>query len=199
MRHGLNTREGLAGSSSSIRRLIPATLIKEYFFCPRIPYIVMNSSHVQEEFHFMERGKEVERDLAKKAIEKLNAQIIAEKIEGTHEELGIYGVIDYVIRKENALHVLELKNTSYKETFLGHRFQAVAYVLIARRCGYPVRSAIIYYGESETIVEILPTWENIRTLLSVINAINRFLKVGMPRIKSSRCGVCSYRHICLEI
>ena len=72
MRHGLNTREGLAGSSSSIRRLIPATLIKEYFFCPRIPYIVMNSSHVQEEFHFMERGKEVERDLAKKAIENLD-------------------------------------------------------------------------------------------------------------------------------
>jgi len=192
-------KEDPVRSSSNVGVIIPATLIKEYFFCPRIPYIVLNTSHVQREYHFMTKGREIERKLAEEAIEKLNAKIVAEKVEGTHRTLRIYGVVDYIVECDKSLHVLEVKNSTYRDFLLGHKFQALAYLLIARDCNYLVRSTVIYYGVSKTFIEVFPTQENLRLLQQVVNSIRRSLRVGMPVSKSDKCGVCSYSHICMKL
>ncbi len=175
---------------------IPATLIKEYFFCPRIPYFWYFSSYDQHEFRFMELGKLQEERLIEEFLKKEKAKLIAKKIYGVDEELKVSGKIDAIIEKEGGLYVLEVKAMESKEyPYEGHYFQALAYAKIALSLGYRVRGAIIFYRDGKSY-EVLLTRANLEALRSVVRAIRRIFKTGLPHSRADRCGICSYSFFC---
>jgi len=172
------------------------TLIKEFFFCPRIPYIVLSTNYPQMPFEYVEIAKELEDEVIREALEIIGGEIVARKIEVSSHRLGLYGIIDCIVKVGGMLYVLEVKDVPHENLMISHKFQTLAYVLLAKETGINVRGGMIYYKRARKIFHIKPSKDSVKTLLRIIEYIHKSIKLGMPTIYGKKCATCSYRHLC---
>ena len=174
----------------------PASLIKLYLYCPRIPYFVLIFGIKERTTELMRAG----RDYHVKKLRKLKREGWEVNVFLRSEKYGIYGYIDALKKDENGYVVMEVKDTEYRKRLVKtHLYQAAAYALMVEEKLGRVWKVVIVYRDKE--VEFPFTSGIKRYCISIINKIRRICETGLvsPPNSFSRCKNCGYFKFCLSL
>lgn len=187
--------------------LIPATWIKQYYFCPRIIYFLgvlgyserLTESMIEgKDFHSSEEQK-AKRRRSVAGERRESAKSVWSKLSVVSEKLGLYGVIDEVYEVENGLVVVENKfMKAPRKPYPGHIYQAAAYAMLAEeKIGKLTRKIIIKYLRDKKVFEIPLTEDIKKHVLWIISRIKSIIeKEKLPRGNYRKCGNCGFAKIC---
>ncbi|MEM0253996.1 MAG: CRISPR-associated protein Cas4 [Candidatus Bathyarchaeia archaeon] len=187
--------------------LIPATWIKQYYFCPRIIYYLGVLGYSERLTESMIEGKEYhlsEEQRAKRrksvAGEKREpAKRVWSKLSLASEKLGLYGVVDEIYETENGLIIVENKfMKAPKKPYPGHIYQTAAYAMLAEeKLGKIVRKIVIKYLRSDKVFEIPLTEDMKKHVQWAISRIKSIIeREKLPRGNDKKCKNCGFIRIC---
>ena len=190
--------------------LIPVKWIEEYHYCPRIIYFMGVLGFRERETALMIEGREVEE--AEEVREKRRSTLLAKRRERVLDrwqnlalksgKLGLIGVVDLIIKTENGLKVVEIKNTNAKRLLPGYLYQTVAYGMLAEEAlKLPLRSVIIHHLKGGRTFEVNVTEELREHVKWTLTKIRNILsKEKLPATKRVReCRGCGYCRVCRRI
>ncbi len=192
---------------------IPVTLIKDYFFCPRIIYFTQVLGYTQRTTEYMIEGKEEDERQERLSKRRRTATPTYRvgtknrwrKLQVSSDRLGLYGTIDEVVETDNGLAVMERKHAGlssrYRKPTPDHLYQAVAYAMLAQEAlGRPVTEVIIHYTMSNRTVRVTVTPRMKRAVLRAVRRIRAIIdsESPPPYKPKPQCSGCTYRQVCLK-
>lgn len=182
--------------------LIPVSLIRQYYYCPRIVYFSQVLGLREMTTELMKAGKEEHAKEEQRDSRRKSVQVSGERYHRLHlrsERLGLEGVVDLVI-ENGELVVVERKYAERpKRPRKGHYYQVVAYaMLVESECGRPVRRGRIVYLKSKASVEFEITDEMRRHVLWAVNRIREIIEDEAlpPYEPRPGCRTCGYWTVC---
>lgn len=190
--------------------LIPATWIKQYYFCPRIIYFLgvlgcserLTESMIEGvEFHSSE-GEKAKRRRSVAGGRREQVKYVWRRLSVASERLGLYGVVDEVYETENGLVVVESKlMKAPRKPYPGHIYQAVAYaMMVEEKIGRMVRKIIVKYLRDDKTFEIPLTEDLKKHVLWTIRRIKSIIqKEKLPKGNHRKCRNCGFTKICSKI
>lgn len=174
----------------------PVSLIKQYLYCPRIPYFVLVLGFKERTTELMIDGKKKHDRVLKRMRSKgwnVNTFLKSKKY-------NIYGYVDAFRKEENGYVVMELKDTNYKKRILKmHLYQVAAYGLLVEENFGRVYKIIVRYNDKEIFRPFTRGIKNY--VVSIINKIHRIHDIGLVsiRIDKRKCYNCGFRNRCKEV
>ncbi len=168
----------------------PASILKYYFFCPRIPYFVLVLGVKERMTENMIEGKREHEKFYKRNEGMTNVFLKSEKF-------GIYGVVDRIVKTENGYIVIEFKNTEYnKKVVKSHLYQVAAYALMVEENFGRVKEVVIRYRKREVIFPFTIGIKNY--VKSIIKKIREICEEGLviEYKDKRRCKSCGFLRVC---
>ncbi|MEB3691955.1 MAG: CRISPR-associated protein Cas4 [Caldisphaeraceae archaeon] len=183
------------GGTLFIDAEVSVTQIKNYSFCPVIPWIEATYNVHEPESNAMKEGKKrVPSEIAQKI--GLERPYI-EEVMIVDKELGVKGKVDLISGKKR-LKVLEVKSFKRSaETSTHFRDQLFVYSLLVQRQMGRVVVSYLYLG-GDIISYDIGKYE-IERALKLINDTKRVvLSEEPPKVRPDprKCSYCWYRHMC---
>ena len=186
---------------------ITATDLKQYAFCPRIPYfqhVLGYNERVTESMLDGLGSEEAFREKEKrrrKLLKKIPAEEKVFNIRLCEPELGLMGKLDCAILSKHEAIPVEFKASKRpKKIGENHLNQLTAYaILLERHYGKIVRKGIIYYEKSDEAIEIEITQKRKRHVLKLLKELKTTLEQGLlPETNQpkTKCQNCGYKKIC---
>jgi len=186
-------KDAIARSSFETSFEFPASLIKQYLYCPRIPYFILVFGIRERVTELMKSGKEYHA----KKLKKLREEGWETNVFLRSKKYGIYGYVDALKKDENGYTVLEVKDTEYRRNAVKmHLYQAASYALMVEEVFGRVCRIVILYRDKE--VEFPFNRGIKRYCVSIINKIKRICENGLvyrPN-RVSRCKNCGFFKFC---
>jgi CRISPR-associated exonuclease Cas4 len=194
---------------SESRVLLTASMLVEYWYCPRFTYYmeVLGIRQYEEKRLKVQLGRDVHR---KKSLRpeylRKNIGVISQEKEVylSDSSLGICGILDEILFfQDGKLATLDYKFAYNKHKFKTQFLQNVFYSLLLES-HYRVRPDfcyIVYTRENNKLVKYEITGRDRDSVLSAIREVRRIISRGIfPKATSakSRCGDCTYRKICVQ-
>jgi len=190
--------------------LIPARMLNEYAYCPRLFYL----EWVQNEFTHSEDtlyGKLVHKKVDKesentKELEEIDAnnKIHSRSITLSSYTLGFIAVLDLIENEGKELIPVDYKKgaipNNEEKTYEPDRVQLCVQALLLRDNGYQCKEGVIYYAQSKTRVTVPITDDLIKRTLQLRDEARQVAVSGRippPLIDSPKCPRCSLVGICL--
>lgn len=206
-------RYGIRGETSLVPDLT-ASDVRQWFYCPRIPYYRFSMPRARPVTYKMDEGKlqhqrieELERRRTLRSY-GLRLEEKAGEVERHYrarlscDRLGVSGVVDLVLLTPREAIPVEYKHT---ESGLGlnHKYQLVTYaLLVEERWRRPVRRAFVHFIPMDRLQEV-PITPNGRTFVrGALGAIRRAVReerVPPPTPRRGRCGNCEYLRFCGDV
>ncbi|AIG97423.1 CRISPR-associated protein Cas4 [Archaeoglobus fulgidus DSM 8774] len=174
----------------------PVSLVKQYLYCPRIPYFTLIVGAKERITELMKYGREEH----KKRLRKMEKKGWKTNVLLKSEKYGIYGYVDAFRKEGNGYVVYEFKNTEYKKNvFKMHLYQTAAYALLVEENFGRVIKLVVEYGDKKVEAPFTRGIKNYA--VSIINKIHRIGETGLVSVKIDRrkCYNCGFRYICREI
>ena len=171
-------------------------MVKQYLYCPMIPYLILNLGVRERVTELMKSGKRKhERKLKSMKKQGWNVNTFL-----SSEKYGIYGYVDAFKKGENGYIVLEIKNTNYrKKTVKMHLYQAACYALMVEEEFGRVDRVVLRYQDKEVS---FPFTSGIKKYcISIINKIRKIAQGELVtyRYDKKRCLNCGYFKFCRGI
>ncbi len=184
------------------------TDVKQFAYCPRIPYYryVMPVRH--RKTYPMEHGKAVQA--AVEALEKRRGFRRYGVAEGTRrfglslrsDRLGLTGRLDLLIETAEACFPVDFKD-SEGPVRRNHRIQLAAYALLVEDClAKPVPAGFIYRVPAKDLVGVEIRAADREFAAVAISRIRHSViaeSVPQPTDVRNRCVACEYRNYCADI
>jgi CRISPR-associated exonuclease Cas4 len=183
---------------------IPINLIRQYLFCPRIPWFKYNLSIQPPEQSWMKAGEKYHNSQKTEYKRRFLNLIVEpyEKILNFQVEssiLGIHGIVDEIIKNEIEFLVVEYKLDSRKP-FKGQIFQALGYLYAAEETlKLKGKGAILIKGSAHKPYVINNTDILKVEFIKVLNNLKASLKrdsIPFSSADSNKCGQCEYLRHC---
>ena len=178
---------------------ITPTEVKEYTYCPMIPWLHHYTGTRTEPTPSMVAGKEkADADHKARVAESLGLPR-PHRIEVPLEDprLRLRGIID-VLAGDKTLTVVEVKAYKRPKHRARHyRAQLLAYALLAHNTIGPVRRAILVLGDKPVTYRI--TTHELEEAKTLIQNLKKTLENEEPprvRQPKAKCQYCWYRRIC---
>jgi CRISPR-associated exonuclease Cas4 len=187
---------------------LTVTDLKQWVYCPRIPYY----HHVMPvEFartYKMERGRDIEA--AVQAMEKRRGFRRYGLERGERRfgvwlhsaALGLSGKLDLLITTEEACYPVDFKDTEGGVRY-NHRIQLAAYaLLVEENFVRPVPTAFVYLVPSRQLVTVPVGRKEREQVLSAIVEMRRVIEeedMPGPTLVRARCIACEFRNYCADI
>ncbi|HDG98762.1 MAG TPA: CRISPR-associated protein Cas4 [Desulfobacterales bacterium] len=183
--------------------MFPVTLIKEYLFCPRIPYfiLVLNISEIST--GSMEMGKNLEnreklRAKRRKTLfrkEKVLRRWLNLKL--FSERLKLFGVVDEIVETEEGLVVVEYKYGALRRK--GVFYQTIAYaMLVSEHFKKRVNKIILVDLSTGKRLEIPFEERHSEHVKWIIGKLEEIVEKGKMPPRGSNCPSCLYRKFCIR-
>jgi len=185
--------------------------VKQYFFCPRIPFLTRALGVRERETWSMEEGKEKHEELRRKEARRVTVAL-RRKWKGWKKEFGVYlkseklrmsGYLDALLTNGSEYVPLEFKDAEKppgKKPPPNHYYQLVAYALLIEDVlNILVRRGLIYYAKSDALIEVIITQEAKGYVMKIIQKIRRFIEIGTPPQPSKKCSNCGYKLYCGKV
>ena len=187
--------------------LLPARMINEFVYCPRLFWLEYVEREFEESFDTVD-GERIHRqvdhpkgELPDNVAEMRSA---ATSIELSSVLLGVVAKIDMVRAKDGSVIPIDFKRGKQPPTPSGandpERVQLCIQALLLREHGYVCSAGQIYYAASRTYVTV-PIDDGLvaQTVAAIANARAVVERTTIPRplINSPKCGRCSLHSICL--
>ncbi len=182
--------------------------LKQFAFCPRIPYFSRVMPVRPPATELMDRGRRLEEEFQRLEVRR-NLSRYGWSEAKRHFGLYVYsdsrcmaGRIDLVLERADAVAVVDVKATA---GFIGdnHRMQAAAYqALASEHFKKPCLGAFIYFLDRQS-VELLdpnPEWAN-----GVVRAVETIRQMSVshefpPATKNRKaCEQCEFRNFCGDV
>lgn len=188
---------------------VPVSLLRQYCFCPRIPYFQLMiglqpsgpmwlkqglDHHAREEM-LLKRRK-----LDQFGVSSRNFRFLQD-VGLFDAALGLHGICDGVILTDDEVVPLEFK-LSESTPPLGARLQLTAYaMLLESQEERPVRRGFILYGRKGRSLEVAAD-EKLRTaVMTTADQIRRACgRAVLPHSAAteSQCAQCEYQNFCAD-
>jgi len=187
----------LIGASYELRKSIPATMVKEYLWCPAIPWIIHNYGAQPELTPSMERGLEFRKSRNLEEVANRFSLPTPRRYEVfvASKKLGAHGYIDIVAGSKH-LVVAEVK--AFKTKRWQHfKAQLLTYAAIANAEIAPVRKAMLILGTKAIEIEV--TQQDLEWIKRTIDKIKKVIESPEPPPVNpipNKCRYCTYRKHC---
>ncbi|MEM4683093.1 MAG: CRISPR-associated protein Cas4 [Ignisphaera sp.] len=190
--------------------MIPITIIKEYTYCPRIAYFKIFTilEPPTESMMYARESRPSLQNIYEAIKHKLSDRCCIEVDRYVYSNrLGIHGYVDALAICDKEAIPIEIKLRSspkaIKRYALHHVVQLVSYAIaVEETINKPVYRAIILSLEPRSVFEIAIS-PNIREIVyrSVKEIHKMIAEEKLPRSTPSktRCSICFYRNICINV
>jgi CRISPR-associated protein Cas1 len=196
----------LTGDYSAEPELIPARMLNEFIYCPRLFYLEWVDRL------WADSGDTVQGHLAHDANDRRGGRmptpdeerppLTTTQVEISDSGLGVVAVIDRVDHADGTSTPVDLKKGKAPREGLwpADRVQLLTQAVLLRRAGYAVTSAEVSYLASRTKVSIEITDSAQNEVAEVVAAARhtaRAVAAPLPLVNDSRCPRCSLVGLCL--
>ena len=184
---------------------LPISLIRQYLFCPRIPYYqeIMRLNPARpiwvkqgNEYHQQQQRLFKDRTLKRFG---LNTAKLSFNVEVNHEELGIHGIADCFIETPDKIYPVEFKLYGNKPT-KSQIYQTIAYGLaLAHTLQKPFDTAFILFEKKGKTHKIDVNNKLKQKVINQIDKIQNMLKDGNKPDSSAsqqQCTQCEFVNYC---
>lgn len=184
--------------------LIPISHIRQYLFCPRVPWFKHVMQFEPPEQGWVTQGKrwhEAHQPRHKRRLchylsppteRTLDAYVVSTR-------LGIHGYVDELITNGQQSVVMEYKVDSGKPT-LAQKLQLMAYVIaVEEPMHLEVVAAILLKGDATKQYKMVVDEKLKRTLLEVLYALRKTIashRMPSSSASSAQCDQCEYLRYC---
>lgn len=187
--------------------LLPARMINEYVYCPRLFWLEYVEREFQSSFDTVD-GERVHRRVDQPRGELPDefdrAKAEATSVELASAELGVVAKIDLVRTEGERAVPIDYKRGKIPQIEGGaydpERVQVCIQALLLREHGYTCDTARIYYASSNRFVDIAIDESLVELTHSALAAARALMERGSvpaPLEHSPKCGRCSLNSICL--
>jgi CRISPR-associated exonuclease Cas4 len=188
--------------------VLTATDLKQWAYCPRIPFYRHVLPVRPAPTYKMQRGKEVQA--AVEALERRRGFRAYAVRDGERRfsvwlesaRLGLSGKLDLVILTSDACYPVDFKDTE-GGVRRNHRVQLAAYALLAEEAfGRPAPEGFVYLVPAKEVVRVLLTEEDRAGVGQALADLRRTIaeeRMPPPTAVRARCVVCEYRNFCGDI
>ena len=190
---------------------IPVSYLRQFLFCPRIPYFVlMKGLNVKKTpwvkqgltFHDKSAMLTKRRNLTHYGLSSSDFRFLS-NINLNDEELGLHGICDGAIyTKTNEIFPLEFKITEGRPPALGAKLQLTAYaMLLERKENTTISRGFILMGKRGITFEIQFDEEMRLRVLRVAESIRITLDMALIPVTaatSAQCCQCEYSNFCAD-
>lgn len=203
------TDSGASGRGADAPELLPARMVNEYVYCPRLAYL----EWVQGEWddnadtvggRWAHRRVDVESSVEVPEAEAADRSLTARSVMLSSEALGAIARIDLLEVDGRLVTPVDYKRGPIPDTpdraWEPERVQLCVQGLILRDSGYQCDRGVLYFVESKTRVEIPFTPElevQARSALAGLRAMAQGGRMPPPLVDSPKCVRCSLAGICL--
>ena len=200
-------RDGMEDGTRDAGELMPARMLNEYSYCPRLFYL----EHVERQWmdnEFTLDGKRVHRrvDVPSQAGLQLDdaTRQHARSVRLGDPELGLIAAIDIVEAEGMSATPIDYKRSKKPAVPEGayepERVQLCVQALLLRAHGFETTHGVIYFAGSRERVEIkidVRLVKRTHELLEQARALSLERTAPPPLVDSPKCGGCSLAPICL--
>ncbi len=203
------TRKDLAGNSESKMLLIPARMLNEYVYCPRLFYMEWvqgeweNSADTLQG-NFVHRRVDRESGSLPENPDEDSTPFTARSVYMSAVKVGLTARMDLVEGDGRHMTPVDYKKGSMPDIPGGiwepEKIQLCAQALILRENGLLCEEAIIWYAESRKRLTVPITPELVSDTLKHITDIRVLIadnELPLPLENSQKCPRCSLVGICL--
>lgn len=194
-------------SESSSDEPLSVSDLKQFVYCPRIPYFMHILGFRERVTECMKEGVESEDRLVRleerrrKLAKKLNVNGKLFNVSLYSERLGLFGLVDCVVVHGSEASPVEFKSSSKpKKVSENHLIQLVAYALLLESCMKKVsKKGYIIYEKHDELLEVSITEGLKRYTIKKIDEMKRVIAEEVfPETKqpASKCVSCGYRKLC---
>jgi CRISPR-associated exonuclease Cas4 len=201
--------EAIERESAGTRPLeLTVTDLKQWAYCPRIPYYHHVMPVEIARTWKMERGRDVEA--AVQAMEKRRG-FRRYGLEGGERRFGVWlhsavlglaGKLDLLITTPQACYPVDFKDTEGGVRY-NHRIQLAAYALIVEESlGRAVPAAFVYLVPARQLVRVPVGNKEREQVVSAIREMRRIIgeeDMPAPTPVRARCVACEFRNYCADI
>ncbi|MEM4545837.1 MAG: CRISPR-associated protein Cas4 [Nitrososphaerota archaeon] len=181
--------------------------LKQFVYCPKIPYFMHVLGFRERITECMKEGTESEdrivrlEERRRKLAKKLNVDVKLFDVNLCSEKLGLVGTIDCVVVRGMEVSPVEFKSSPKpKKVSENHLIQLVAYALLLESCMKKVsKKGYIVYEKSDDLLEFSITEKMKRYTMKKIEEVKRIIAEEVfpeTRQPASKCTSCGYRKVC---
>ena len=184
-------------------RVLPVSLVKEYEWCPLIPWIAFNTGFTPPITPSMAMGLEghgPDGRLLEKAAKALGYQNPQYNIYLEDPRLEVAGTLDILAAEER--EIAEVKKTNRRKPQAQEKLQAAIYALLAYRNGFRVEKANIVLVDAQEKITIAPlevTGELLARAEKKVRELWETVTSPIPPLvlqAPEKCRYCRYRRKC---
>jgi len=195
------------GEIQTVRgQLIPARMLNEYRYCPRLAYIEFVQGDFQDNEHTVEgtrRHRSVDETSGPMPLpEDVFGNFKARGITLSSVDFGIISKLDILESKLGKVSPVEIKKGSGPEegAWPADIVQIGAQIQILKDNGYRCNEGYIYYSASNKKIRIEYNDDVLIELITSINGLQSSVekeRIPPPLVNSRKCEGCSLAGICL--
>jgi CRISPR-associated exonuclease Cas4 len=187
------------------KALLEVTDVKQYTYCPRIPFYryclpmvrpVTYGMAAGIRSHKVEQAREERRSLKVYGLEA-GERIFDLALRS--ERLGLVGRLDMAVRLADEAIVVDYKLSAGKAG-MHFRLQLAAYAeLLEEAWGLPVRRAFLYHipdRRAEEVVMSEALRRQVRRVVKTISTMVESERMPAPPTNRGRCVTCEFRRFC---
>lgn len=184
---------------------LPAHLLRQHAFCPRIPYFIEGLGISPETPLWVQQGQDYharqerltrDRTLKRFGLDKATRQF---RVRLSSARLGLHGIADAVLETETEIFPVEFK-TEFSEAGRGQVLQLTAYGLMAEEMqGKRFVAGFLLYGQKGKTRKVERTDALTGDVVRVLEAVRQNLAAArMPESSAAtpQCGQCEYFNYC---
>ena len=184
---------------------LPAHLLRQHAFCPRIPYFIEGLGISPETPLWVQQGQDYharqerlthDRTLKRFGLDKAARQF---RVRLSSARLGLHGIADAVLETENEVYPVEFK-TEFSEAGRGQILQLTAYGLMAEEMkGKRFVAGYLLYGQKGNTRKVERSnalTGDLNHALEVVRANLAAARMPESSAAAPQCGQCEYFNYC---
>ena len=191
--------------------LVPARMVNEFVYCPRLAYLMWGQAEWAESGDTVEGRRvhvRVDRPGATlptpEALEADDAKVVSRSLTLSSERLGVIAKIDIAEAEDGTVTPIDYKRGKRPHVTRGayepERVQVCLQALLLEEHGYRVEEGAIWYAKSRERVRITLTDELRQTTREAVSRLRLTVSHGRippPLRDSPKCPRCALVSICL--
>lgn len=188
---------------------LPVSMLRQYCFCPRIPYFYIARNITPVEKEWMSQGIEEHkrqemlskrRNLSRFGISTIGK--ISFNVELYSDQLSLHGICDAILSADSELSIIEFKNSDYDKFTIGTAVQLCAYAMLCEeKYGEIIKQCFVLYGSKGKTRKVnIDASIRSKTLEIRDHIIKKLKKADIPpsSAEENKCGQCEFFNFCAD-
>ncbi|PJE03892.1 MAG: CRISPR-associated protein Cas4 [Leptospira sp.] len=184
---------------------LPISLLRQYVFCPRIPYYSELLGFNSNEPLWTEQGQKFHSDIESLIKRRLPSKFglanprFEKRMNVVSFELNLHGIVDYTFYNDEYVVPIEFKISGNKPT-RGQELQLLAYgYALSEMKNLNFERGYFLFGNNKKPYSVFPSEEKKKDIIKIVNQIkNDQITMLLPESAASinKCTQCEFLNLC---